>query len=124
MLLSVVDMYSHIEKIRTLKNKCPWFSQKIEESKGLRDHSHVNAVLSGDWELYKYFKNKVCSDIKKAKKDYIQNGISENYGNSSKMWEFKKKILPKSSFTMLYNICDDSGILLKYYGTVASIFNS
>lgn len=84
MFLSVVDKFCPVKKIRARKKISPWFNHKIEDLKKLRDYAHVNAVKTGDWELFKYLKNKVCHDVKKAKEEYIKKGIAENFGNCGK----------------------------------------
>ena len=111
MFLSVVDKFSPVKKMRTRKNRCPWFSCKIENFKKIRNYAHVNAVKTGDWELYKFLKNKVSCETKKVKQEYIKKGISENFGNTGSTWTFLKKLLPKSSMSMMYNIFDENGIL-------------
>ena len=48
------------------------------------------------WDTYKFLKNKVTHVMRKSKREYNANQISQNHNNSKKMWRCLRDLVPKS----------------------------
>jgi len=101
---SVVNQHCPIKTFRPRKRPCPWYSEEIDNLKIIRDQYHNRAILTNstaDWQRYKKCKNNITSLIRDAKASYFKDNIEQNQGNSKRMWNILKKLLPK---------CKSSGI--------------
>ena len=102
---SIIDKYAPLKKRRVRQKNVPWITNEVKVQMRERDKCKKRAVSSGkskDWNQYKILKNKVTSTMRRLKKDYVQNSIAANSGNSGEMWKSLRSIVP--------NKCCDSDI--------------
>ena len=48
------------------------------------------------WDTYKYLKNTVIHLMRKRKREYNADQISQNHNNSKQMWRCLRNLVPKS----------------------------
>ena len=82
-------------------------------------------MISKNFDNYKKYRNIVISEVKEAKKCYIVNQISEDRGNSKKIWQHLKQIGYKNKSNKSANIvldiegqrCFDTKTIADYINT-------
>ena len=77
----------------------PWMKQELLKERDEKALLHKKALLTrtkADWQEYKLQKQKYNNLIRKHKRDYIIKRISENFGNSKKIWETVNSFLNRT----------------------------
>ncbi|XP_072028290.1 uncharacterized protein [Amphiura filiformis] len=129
----VVDKHIPKKSKRVKATPTPWLNKDIKKNKTKRDYLHRKALrsnTSSDWEEYKQCRNEVTSMIRKAKETYCKQSVSQNAGDSKKMWKALNDILPHkaspspSSITIDDEVCtsvnDIANGFNKYFTGVAA----
>ena len=95
MFLNVIDSVAPLKKVR-LKQDCePWFSGEILELISRRDKAWIKFRKYNDeisFSDYKSIRNKCQNVIRKAKKDFVKNEISESQNSPKALWKTLKKL--------------------------------
>lgn len=84
------------------RNRSSWLNKDIRKAQKERDIAYRRFEYTKentDWEKYKRKRNKVVSDIKKAKKVYYEKSIDACKGQSKRMWQTLKTLVQKSNKT-------------------------
>lgn len=95
MFLSSVDKHAPFKTKRIKNKKSPWLTAELKHSLIERDSLKRMAIKSGDqsdWQRFKNAKNKCNNQIRKTKKDFYYQHISENSGNSKEIWKVINEI--------------------------------
>ena len=123
----VINQHAPLRKFRAPKSpKTPWFDEKIESLKKVRDYYHRRATtgnLPKDWESYRNTRNQVTRLVRKSKKDYYTSLIDQNKGNSKSMWKILKGLLPKCSSGGITAL-EVNGTLITDFKNIANSFNA
>ena len=101
MLNEVVNRNIPKKLTRVRNTPAPWLSSDITKHMSTRDYLHHQAIRSGaksDWDIYKSYRNKVTSMIRKGKESYYKNIIYKGTENSSKLWKALNDILPSKPY--------------------------
>lgn len=111
-------------KVRGLH--CPWRTTVITDLIKTRD-CHLNkAKRSGsnhDWSLYKQYRNKVNSNVRKSKASYNRTMMEENAHNPKQFWKMVKKLYPTGDKSLSRSIAFEiSGELTTNKNTIANSF--
>jgi hypothetical protein len=100
----ISNLHAPKRKIKIKSRNNPWFTKDLIASIHHRDYLHKKATTSkyhSDMVSYRQKRNKVNSDIFKAKRKYYHEAITRS-GNSRDMWAKLRSILPtKTTSTKL-----------------------
>ena len=95
MFLGVVDSVAPLKTVRLKQRTESWFSGDILRLISERDKAWINfrkLNSSDSYSHYKMLRNKTQSVIKRAKRDFIKNEISENQNNPKRLWKTLKDL--------------------------------
>ena len=123
--MNIVDKHMPLCEKRIRKKACPWINEEIIETMHQRDHAHdvaLNMRDNASWNMYKELKNKVNHLLRKEKKKYHSTQINDSKGNSKKMWQSIKHIIPKSNQVLPCSIEVD-GARVTDHKCIAQSFN-
>ena len=91
----VMDKLAPRRRKRIRKKANPWFQSHIfsmiENRSFFHDRWFATRSLD-DWNIYRFWRNKVRNEIKRCKKQYIHDKIRESAGNSTKWWQTVKSL--------------------------------
>lgn len=117
----VINKYLPIRKRRIRNRPCPWLTKDIRELMHRRDHLkklYVRSKSEDDWKSYKIARNEVNVAIRKAKKRFATNEISNNEGDSKRTWRAMNLLLGRNSkisciaeLKIDQSICTDSDMI-------------
>ena len=126
--MSVVDKIAPLKEKRLKQRSEPWITSELLDDIRARDQALETLRKNKTDENYKYFcnlRNSVQYNIKKIKRDYFYNEISECKNSSTDIWEAVKSLgftKLKSSVKCIGLFFEDKLIFDKK--TVANIFNT
>ena len=126
--MSVVDKIAPLKEKRLKQRSEPWITSELLDDIRARDQALETFRKNKTDENYKYFcnlRNSVQYNIKKVKRDYFYNEISECKNSSTDIWEAVKSLgftKLKSSAKWIGLLSEDKLIFDKK--TVANIFNT
>ena len=116
MFQKVVDKHIPKKCKRVKAAPAAWLTRGIKKLMSRRDYLHRKAVKSNsssDWDEYKKCRNMVTKMIREEKQTYCKQSVSDNVGNSKKMWNALHNILPRkaspspSSINVDGRVCTD-----------------
>lgn len=84
MFISVANKHAPIRSKRVRNKRSPWLTSELRKLIINRDKLKRQAVISNDLELWDKFKkerNRMKNKIRRAKVDYYQSQIENNFGN-------------------------------------------
>ena len=114
------------EKI-SLRSK-PWINPRIEHLMAKRDKylRKFNRTKSLDIEyLYKKFRNKIVSEIRKSKNDYYSLYFARHKSNMKMLWSGIRSIINvTSNVGISISSLDQNGVKVEEPKTMANIFNN
>ena len=122
--MSVVDKIAPLKEKRLKQRSEPWITSELLDDIRARDKALETFRKNKTDENYKYFcnlRNRVQYNIKKVKRDYFYNKISECKNSSTDIWKAVKSKL-KSSAKCIGLLSEDKLTFDKK--TVANIFNT
>lgn len=103
-IISLFNIHAPLRKIRVTKKFNPWVTPNIKRMMVIRDRAlsdykfslkNINATLlqtNAKWEFYKEMRNFVTASIRREKKAYIENILSNNRNNSKILWNSLEKL--------------------------------
>ena len=97
MLLEVVNRHMPLKTRRVRKTPSPWMNSNIISLMKNRDKIKLKAKRKNDdelWKQYKHLKNKVTTEIRKAKRKNICDKLS-NETNRNESWKTLKSLMGK-----------------------------
>ena len=97
MLLEVVNRHMPLKTRRVRKTPSPWMNSNIIHLMKHRDKMKLKAKRKNDdelWKQYKHLKNKVTTEIRKVKRKYICDKLS-NETNRNESWKTLKSLMGK-----------------------------
>ena len=80
--------------MKTAKIK-KWFDREIAEKLSIKDQlfkKFKSSRLNIDWEIYKEARNDVQRTIKRNKKQYLKEELSENIAKPKELWQTLKSL--------------------------------
>ena len=98
--LEVLNRHAPIKSMRIRYRQCPFIDHEIKELMDARDRLHKCARLTGipmDWEIYGLSRDQVKDKLRNAEKEYLQNEINNQKGNS--MWKTIGNCIPRKEVT-------------------------
>ena len=128
LFMSVVDKIAPLKEKRLKQRSEPWITSELLEYIRARDQALETFRKNKTDENYKYFcnlRNRVQYNIKKVKRDYFYNKISDCKNSSTDIWKAVKSL----GFTKLKSSAKCIGLLSEDKltfdkKTVANIFNT
>jgi len=114
MFQRVVDKHIPKKCKRVKVAPAPWLTRNVKKLMSKRDYLHRKALKSNDnsdWDNYKKCRNLVTKTIRDEKQTYCRQNVSDNIGNSKKMWNALQNVLPQktspspSSITIDDRVC-------------------
>ena len=92
-----------------------WFDREIAEKLSIRDKlfkKFKSSRLNIDWEIYKEARSDVQRTIKRKKKQYFEEKLSENIAKPKQLWQTLKSLGLRKKKNSLSNIClrDKNGL--------------
>lgn len=100
MFLEVLNKHAPLRKKRVRNTEAPWLTPQIKQEMFQRDSFKKRATRSGlpiDWEAYRNIKNKVNSNIKKAKRVFYTTNIQQSKDDPKRMWKLVNSLLNRKS---------------------------
>ena len=123
----VINTHAPLRKFRAPKSaKIPWYDEKIDKMKKLRDQFHRRATIGNlaiDWLRYRQTRNKVTELVRKAKKEYYSSMIENNRGDSKSTWKILKDLLPKRSDGGITSL-EENGSIITDFKEICNVFNN
>ena len=123
----MIDAHAPTRRFRAPRTvKVPWYDDKIDTMKKLRDYYHRRATignLAKDWQSYRTTRNKITTLVRQAKKDYYTTMLSQSQGNAKSTWKILKDLLPKTSSSGVTSLMVD-GSLLTDFKDISNAFNN
>ena len=124
--VTVADRHAPViqKRVRGVDN-CPWLNRSIKVNMRQRDYFLKKARKtnrSEDWASYRCFRNRITSDIKKAKAAYNRRLSDESGGDPKTFWKTMKKILPGENKAISPNI-SVNGSVTSDKRCIANAFN-
>ena len=95
MLLEVVNRHMPMKTRRVRKKPSPWMNSEILSLMKQRDKAKLKAKKRNSddfWKIYKRMKNKVTTEIRKSKRKYICDRLSE-VTNRNESWRTLKSLI-------------------------------
>ncbi|MGL5882545.1 MAG: hypothetical protein ACRCY0_04810, partial [Synechococcus elongatus] len=89
------------QKRQNGKISLPWFTDELWQLMKKRDAALKRAIKSKlitDHLIYKSLRNKVISQIRKAKANYFLDHIRQAHGNTRKLWKTIDKLMGKDQY--------------------------
>ena len=128
LFMSVVDKIAPLKEKRLKQRSEPWITSELLDDIRARDQALETFRKNKTDENYKYFcslRNRVQYNIKKVKRDYFYNKISDCKNSSTDIWKAVKSL----GFTKLKSSAKCIGLLSEDKltfdkKTVANIFNT
>ena len=110
LFMSVVDKIAPLKEKRIKQRSEPWITSELLDDIRTRDRALELFRKNKTYENYKYFcnlRNRVQYNIKKVKRDYFYNKISECKNSSTDIWKAVKSL----GFTKLKSSAKCIGLL-------------
>ena len=98
-LCDLIDKYTQTWKSRPKKLSLPWVNSDILQIIKKRDLALKRSLITKnntDHLIFTGLRNKVVSELRKAKTNYFSKLIEEANGNSSKLWQHINKLTNSS----------------------------
>ena len=125
-LTKVFDKHAPVTQKKVRGLHCPWRTPEILKLIKSRDYHLTKAKKSGndnDWKLYREYRNKVNSCIRKSKAAYNKHLIEENTKNPKQFWNLVKKLYPsKDTASVGVSALEVNGKLETTKQGIASLF--
>ena len=96
-ILETADSMCPIREHKFKKQKPEYLTPDMVEMMRERDHFYKKAKRTGcsdDWNIAKYWRNLVKSNIKTSKAHFIKSQLDSNNKNPSKFWRVINKVFP------------------------------
>ena len=97
-----------MKQSRIKNNSQEWFDGEIMEKIAIRDKlfkKFKNSQLHVDNDIFKEAKKEVADLIKKRKREYFENKLSENIGKPKELWKTIKELGLSKKASEVSNIC-------------------
>ena len=98
----VIDKHAPLRKKRIKKKESPWINDQIINlirGRDIQKSFAKKSCLPDDWQKYRSIRNKVTSEIRRAKREYITSSIINCNGKSGDVWKSLKFVLPNKCET-------------------------
>ena len=133
----MIEVVNYIALFKTARIKITsneWFDREIAEKLSIRDKlfkKFKSSRLNIDWEIYKEARNDVQRTIKRNKKQYLKEELSENIAKPKELWQTLKSLgLPnkknspsnmflKNKTDLLFDSLSVTETFKKYYSSSA-----
>ena len=114
----MIEVVNYIALFKTARIKITsneWFDREIAEKLSIRDKlfkKFKSSRLNIDWEIYKEARSDVQRTIKRKKKQYFEEKLSENIAKPKQLWQTLKSLGLRKKKNSLSNIClrDKNGL--------------
>ena len=86
-----------VREFKIKNSKPPWVTNELLEQMKDRDYFYKKAKKYGvedDWNIAKFCRNRVNSNVRAARADFIRDQLRNNDGNSAKFWRSIKQVMP------------------------------
>ena len=96
-LTEEADKVCPMRKYKIRNTRPPWVTNEMLEQMKDRDYFYRKAKTTNnedDWNIAKFHRNQVNSNIRGAKADFIKEQLRNNEGNSAKFWRKIKQVMP------------------------------
>ena len=125
-LSRVIDSVAPIKQSKIRNNSQEWFDREIAESIAIREKHHKTfqkTKLQTDHDIYKASKNDVMKLIKRKKRTYFQNKLTDNVGKPKELWKTLKNLGLSAKKTTSSNTClKENGVNVFDSSATANIF--
>ena len=101
---NLINKHTKTWKSRPKKYSLPWFSKDIHQLTKKRDLALKRSLTTKnntDHLLFTALRNKVVSELRKARSNYFCKLIEEANGNSSKLWQHINNEISKISAPLM-----------------------
>ena len=108
------------------KRESPWITESIIQLIRNRDKQKKRAKeskLADDWKQYRVLRNRVTSQIRVAKREYISASVKSCQGQSGDIWKALQCILPQKNKSCGINQIKDNGVEINDKNIVAEKLN-
>ena len=78
----------------------PWMNYSVLQLIQERNYFHSKAILSNSfdyWNIYRFYKNRVTSEIRRSKSNYFLTHLNDNSNNPKRLWRTLFEAVGKSS---------------------------
>ena len=125
--IEILNKHAPLKKKRVKNKESPWINDNIlqiirERNKQKQKAKETN--LDADWKLYRKLRNRVTSQIRVAKKNYISNSIESCKGKSGDVWKSLQYVLPKKNKSCAVTQIKHEGNDVSDKKEIAELFNS
>ena len=125
---NLINKHTKTWKSRPKKYSLPWFNQDILQLSKKRDLARKKSLMTKtitDHLLLTALRNKVVSELRKARSNYFRKLIEEANGNSSKLWQHINRVTDSSkhNHSKIINLKVNNNIIDNNVA-MANIFNT
>ena len=93
----IIEQLCPLKKFKIKKYKEPWVTNELLElikDKDIALKRAKRTKLDQDWIVARQLRNSCLSQIRQAKRNFIQNQLNEHWNDSKKIWKEINQILP------------------------------
>lgn len=88
MLLHTVNQHAPQKRKRVKRKFQPeWFNEDIRSAIRNRDKAKIK-----EQDVYRFWRNKVTSLIRQAKRDYFKNAVAKRKGDTKEIWQILRSV--------------------------------
>ena len=96
-IIQEADNLCPVKKFKIRHTKPCWITNELIEQMKDRDYFYTKSKRTNnedDWNIAKFHRNQVNSNIRRARADFIKDQLRKNEGNGARFWRTIKQVMP------------------------------